>query len=82
MTTYNFLKSNFSRFFLLALMFATGTYNLAQEGSSNGPDLSINNITETTKTSETWYTNPLYLIIGGLLLVIIIVALARGGRKS
>lgn len=82
MTTYNALKNNFSRLFLFVMMLATGTYTLAQDGGTKGPDLNISNVTETSTSSETWYANPLYLIIGALLLVIIIIALARGNRKG
>ena len=35
----------------------------------------------TTKTTEEWYTNPLYLIIGAVVLIILIAIIARGGGK-
>ena len=37
-------------------------------------------VTERTTTEE-WYTNPVYLIIGALLILLIIAIVARGGRR-
>lgn len=81
MTALKLLKNTFSRLFLPGMMLLCTTYSMAQDGGAKIPDIN-NTIAETATGSETWYSSPLYLIIGGLLLVLIIVAIARGHRRE
>lgn len=37
--------------------------------------------TKTTTTTEEWFTNPVYWVIGALLLIILIAVVARGNGK-
>lgn len=48
------------------------------------PDMKVDvtNVTKTTTTTEEWYTNPLYWVIGALLLIILIAVAARGGKRD
>ncbi len=38
--------------------------------------------TTTTTTTEEWVSNPLYWVIGALLLIVLIAFVARGNKKS
>ena len=38
--------------------------------------------TSTTTTTEEWYTNPLYLVIGAVALIAIIAIVSRSGNKD
>lgn len=62
---------------LLAAMMVLGIFTFAQD---NAPSTDIT--TTTTTTTETWYSNPVYWVIGGLLFIILIVALMRGGKRD
>jgi hypothetical protein len=62
----------------VGMLLATGTVALAQE-----PPIRVE--VQTTETQTTWYTDPVWLAIGGLallLFIVLIVLAARGGRKS
>ena len=39
-------------------------------------------ITSTTTTTEEWYTNPLYWVIGAIALIAIIAIVSRSGNKD
>jgi hypothetical protein len=59
--------------FMSALVFA-------QEASAPAFDVTS---TSTKITSEEWFTNPIYWMIGGLIFIIIIALIVRGnGRKG
>ncbi|MDO5656143.1 MAG: hypothetical protein Q4G27_08395 [Flavobacteriaceae bacterium] len=61
----------------LLIMFLASPLAFAQEDVL--PDVDINVTKETT--TEEWYTNPMYLIIGALVLLLLVAIIARGGRK-
>ena len=46
------------------------------------PDLDVDVTTTKTTTTEEWFTNPLYWVIGGLFVIILIAIIARGGKKG
>lgn len=72
MKTFRFIKAKLFAF-LAFLYFSVPL--LAQNGE--GIDVDIDLGTEET----VWYQNPLYLIIGALVIIIIIFAVARGRKK-
>lgn len=43
-------------------------------------DSSVKATSQTTTTTETWYTEPWVWIVGGAVLILIIVALTRGNK--
>lgn len=42
----------------------------------------VNTTTTRTTTTEEWFTNPIYWVIGALLLIILIAVVARGNRRA
>lgn len=60
------------------LAFFAGVVLWAQE---NNPGIDVNLDVTETRTTEEWFTNPLYWIIGALVLVVLIALVARGGRR-
>ncbi len=64
--------------YMLTLFFSVLAF--AQEGTS--PDLDVDVTTTRTTTTEEWYTNPIYWVIGALLLIILIAVVARGNRRA
>ncbi|UOE38135.1 hypothetical protein [Chryseobacterium oryzae] len=61
-------------FFIFTLF--SGVIAFAQE---TAPKVEVT--TTTTKTEE-WYANPVYIIIGAILFIILVAVLVRGGRSS
>jgi hypothetical protein len=57
---------------------------LAQDdGGSKEVDASVNVTKTTTTTTDTWYTQPWVLIVGGLVFILLLIALLRGrGSKG
>lgn len=67
-----------TNFLLTALMiFLTSPLAFAQEDGGMKIDVDV---TRDTDPAD-WMTNPLYWVIGGLVLILIIALVARGGRK-
>lgn len=64
---------------VMLMMFLASPLSFAQEDS--GPDLDVDITRETTTTTEEWFANPLYWIIGALILIVIIAVIARGNRR-
>ncbi len=60
---------------VLTLFFSVMAF--AQETT---PDLNVDVTTTKTTTTEEWYTNPLYWVVGALLLIILIAVVSRGNR--
>lgn len=50
-------------------------FNFAAMAQETGTDMEV---TTKTTTTEEWYMNPTYLIIGALVLIILVVLLMRG----
>lgn len=81
MKTAAIVKRNFERLALLTVMFFASVIAFAQETTT--PKVDVNTTeTTTTTTTEEWFTNPLYWIIGALLLIALIAVVARGNRRS
>lgn len=39
-------------------------------------------VTTTTTKTEEWYANPVYIVIGAILFIVLIAVIMRGGRSS
>ena len=79
MNTLSF-RSSFEKFGIFVLTFFFSALAFAQEATKT-PDLNVDVTTTKTTTTEEWFTNPLYWIIGGLFVIILIAIIARGGGK-
>lgn len=75
------LKNSFEKFgiFMLTVFFSALTF--AQDATET-PDLNVDVTTTKTTTTEEWFTNPLYWVIGGLFVIVLIAIIARGGKKD
>lgn len=74
------LKNGLEKFGIFMLTFFFSTWALAQEATKT-PDLNVDVTTTKTTTTEQWFTNPLYWVIGALFVIILIAIIARGGDK-
>ena len=75
------LTSKLEKFGILILTFFFSVMAFAQDATKS-PDLNVDvTTTKSTSTTEEWFTNPLYWVIGALVLIIIIALAARGGGK-
>lgn len=61
------------------ILFLASPLAFAQEGDGPGLDVDVD-ITK-DQPVEDWMSNPLYWVIGGLVLLLIIAIIARSGRK-
>lgn len=76
------LKNQLNKFGILMLTFFFSSLAFAQEATKT-PNMDVNVTTTKTTTTEQWYTNPIYWIIGGLFVIILIAIIARGnGRRD
>ena len=76
------LTSKLEKFGILILTFFFSVMAFAQDATKT-PDLDVDvTTTKTTTTTEEWFTNPIYWVIGALLLIIIIAVVARGNRTT
>ena len=64
--------------FLLTFFFSIVAF--AQEATPK-VDVTTTSTKTTTTTTEEWFTNPVYWVIGALLLIILIAVVARGNGK-
>lgn len=74
------LTHKFERFGILILTFFFSVIAFAQD--SKPADLNVDVTTTKTTTTEEWFTNPLYWVIGALVLIILVAIIARGGGKK
>ena len=75
------LTSRLEKFGIMILTFFFSVMAFAQDATKS-PDLNVDvTTTKTTSTTEEWFTNPIYWVIGALVLIIIIALAARGGGK-
>lgn len=75
------LNSKLEKLGIMILTFFFSVMAFAQDATKS-PDLNVDvTTTKTTSTTEEWFTNPLYWVIGALVLIIIIALAARGGGK-
>jgi hypothetical protein len=63
--------------FLVMMFMSVMVFAQADSGTVKVKDV----ITTKTTTTE-WYTNPLYLILGAILVLVIILLLVRSGNKN
>lgn len=81
MKTYNILKQKFENFALFLLTISFSFLAFAQE-TGKPADLNVDvTTTKSTTTTEEWFTNPIYWVIGALLLIILIAVIMRGNSK-
>lgn len=74
------LSNKFEKVAMLMIMLFSSIAAFAQDATKT---VGVNTSTTTTTTTEEWYTNPLYWIIGAVLLIILVAVVARGnGNKS
>ena len=82
METKNFIKRRFEKTVLLIIMFFSSVIALAQDATKPvDVDVTTTETTRTTTTEE-WVSNPLYWVIGALVLILIIALVARGNRNN
>ncbi|MBN9336785.1 MAG: hypothetical protein J0I88_02905 [Chryseobacterium sp.] len=67
---------NRAKFFLFSIL-SMFTYTL-----SFAQDSLVTKTTNVTTRTEEWQTNPLYWVIGGVILIIIIAIIASRGRRK
>lgn len=68
-------------FGILLLTFFFSALAFAQDTAT--PKVDVTTTSTKTTTTEEWFTNPIYWVIGALLLIIIIAVAARGnGNKD
>lgn len=75
----------FVAMFILSLMQVMAYAQETGSGSgstTSGGGSSSSSSTTTTTTTETWYAQPWVWIVGGAVLLLLIVALTRGGSRS
>lgn len=76
MKSLNFLGTKANQF---ALMVMATFFSVLSYAQDKGADLKVDvNTTKTTSTEE-WISNPIYWVIGGVVLIIIVALIARGG---
>lgn len=63
--------------FMLTFFFSVVAF-----GQDKTPDLNVDVTTTKTTTTEEWFTNPLYWVIGGLFVIILIAIIARGNKRD
>lgn len=79
MKTTNIIKRRSEKLFLLTIMFFSSILAFAQDAAD--VDITTSETTTTTTTEE-WFTNPLYWVVGALVLIVIIALVARGNRTN
>ena len=75
------LSGKLEKFGLVILTFFFSVMSMAQDATKT-PDLNVDVNTTKTTTTEEWFTNPIYWVIGALVLIIIIALVARGGGNK
>lgn len=74
------LSAKLEKFGIFVLTFFFSLMAFSQTGTN--PDLNVDVTTTKTTTTEEWFTNPIYWVIGALLLIILIAVVARGNRRA
>ncbi len=81
METKNFITRRFEKLALLTIMFFSSIIAFAQE-ATKPVNVDVTTTKTTTTTTEEWMTNPLYWVIGALVLILIIALVARGNKSN
>lgn len=79
METKNVLTRKLENFAVLVFTLFFSFIAFAQETTT--PDVDITTTSTTTSTEE-WFANPIYWVIGALLLIILIAVVARGNKRT
>lgn len=64
--------------FMLTFFFSVMAF--AQE--TTAPSVDVSTTSTTTTTTEEWYSNPIFWVIGALLLIVLIAVIARGNKRD
>lgn len=76
------LAGKLEKFGILILTFFFSVMTFAQDATKS-PDLNVDvTTTKSTTTTEQWFTNPIFWVIGALVLIVIIAIVARGNNTS
>ncbi|AZI33443.1 hypothetical protein [Kaistella carnis] len=75
------LSNRLEQFGIFMLTFFFSIVSFAQE-KTDAPDLNVDVTTTKTTTTEEWFTNPLYWVVGALLLIILVAVIARGNKRD
>ncbi|WP_313502236.1 hypothetical protein [Kaistella carnis] len=75
------LSNRLEQFGIFMLTFFFSIVAFAQE-KTDAPDLNVDVTTTKTTTTEEWFTNPLYWVVGALLLIILVAVIARGNKRD
>lgn len=75
------LLNRLEQFGIFMLTFFFSIVAFAQE-KTDAPDLNVDVTTTKTTTTEEWFTNPLYWVVGALLLIILVAVIARGNKSD
>ena len=73
------LTNRLEKFGIFMLTFFFSVVAFAQDTT---PALDVDVTTTKTTTTEEWFTNPLYWVIGGLFVIILIAIIARGNKRD
>ena len=76
-----FIKRKYEKLSLLVVMFFASILAFAQE-TTEPLDVDVTTTTRTTTTTTEWMSNPLYWVIGGLVLIILIAIIVRGNNRD
>ena len=66
------------RLFATLALLITGFSSFAQDGGGDGLDVDV----QIGEDAQMWYQNPLYWVIGALLLIVLIAVLTRSGGSN
>lgn len=78
MQTKNFFLKQTEK---LSIFLMVAFFNVVAFAQDSAPDLKVDVNTTSTTTTEEWYANPLYWVIGALVLIVLVAIIARGGGK-
>lgn len=73
------LSAKLEKFGIFILTFFFSVMAFAQEST---PDLNVDVTTTKSTTTEEWFANPVYWVIGALLVIVLIAVVARGNRRA
>lgn len=77
-----YITQKFERTALLVIMFFSSVLAFAQDATKPADVNVTTTETTSTTTTEEWVSNPLYWVIGALVLILIIAMVARGNRRG
>ena len=81
MKTLNFLEFKLSKISIFLMLIFFSILSFGQD-KSGGDDADLKVDVTTTKTTTEWYSDPIYWVIGGVVLIILVALIARGGGNK